>query len=128
MVVSTVGDDGRSSLRVVLLKDFDACGFVFYTNYQSRKGRELLAHPVAALCFYWSIVEQQVRVEGPVEKVDAAEADAYFASRARLSQLGAWASDQSQPLRSREELEQRVVALEQKYAGKPVPRPPHWSG
>jgi pyridoxamine 5'-phosphate oxidase len=128
MVVASVGPDGRPSARVVLLKDFDERGFVFYTNFESRKGSELLHHPWAALCFYWTILEQQVRIEGKVETVSPAEADAYFATRPRLSQLGAWASHQSRPLSSREELEQRLAELEKKYANQPVPRPPHWSG
>jgi pyridoxamine 5'-phosphate oxidase len=128
MIVSTVGPDGRPSSRVVLLKDFDERGFVFFTNYQSRKGRELLAHPYAALCFYWPQLERQVRIEGAVRQVSEAEADAYFQSRVRGSQIGAWASQQSQPMNSREELEARVEALERQYAGKTVPRPPHWSG
>jgi pyridoxamine 5'-phosphate oxidase len=128
MIVSTVGPDGRPSSRVVLLKDFDERGFVFFTNYQSRKGRELLAHPSAALCFYWPQLERQVRIEGAVQQVSEAEADAYFQSRVRGSQIGAWASQQSQPLDSREALEARVEALERQYAGKTVPRPPHWSG
>ncbi len=128
MVVSTVGANGRPSSRVVLLKDFDAAGFVFYTNFESRKGQELLANPYAALCFYWQPLEQQVRIEGPARPVSEAEADAYFQSRPRGSQLGAWASQQSRPLTSREELEARVEALERQYAGKPVPRPSHWSG
>ncbi|WP_434346063.1 pyridoxamine 5'-phosphate oxidase [Myxococcus virescens] len=128
MVVATVGDDGRPSARVVLLKDFDARGFVFYTNHESRKGREARAHPYAALCFYWQPLNEQVRVEGRVERVTDAEADAYFQSRVRGSQVGAWASLQSQPLATRAELEARVAEVERKYAGQPVPRPPHWSG
>ncbi|MFZ5471586.1 MAG: pyridoxamine 5'-phosphate oxidase [Myxococcota bacterium] len=128
MVLATVGDDGRPSARVLLLKDFDAQGFVFYTNLESRKGRELSAHPFAALVFHWRELDMQVRVEGSVAVVDDAEADAYFASRPRASQLGAWASDQSRPLASRAELERRFTELEKQYEGKPVPRPPHWSG
>jgi pyridoxamine 5'-phosphate oxidase len=128
MVVASVGPDGRPSSRVVLLKDFDARGFVFYTNYRSRKGRELLTHPFAAICFYWRLLKQQVRIEGRVEQVAPSEADAYFASRARLSQIGAWASDQSTTLGERAELEHRVRELERQFEGKPVPRPPHWSG
>jgi pyridoxamine 5'-phosphate oxidase len=128
MIVATVGDDGHPSARVVLLKDFDARGFVFYTNYESRKGRELLAHPHAALLFYWAALERQVRIEGRVESVTPEEADAYFQSRARGSQIGAWASLQSQPLPSRQLLEARVDALSRQYEGKTVPRPPHWSG
>ncbi|NTX05068.1 pyridoxamine 5'-phosphate oxidase [Myxococcus sp. CA051A] len=128
VVVATVGADGRPSARVVLLKDFDSRGFVFFTNHESRKGRELLAHPFAALCFYWQPLEEQVRVEGRVEVVSDEEADAYFKSRARGSQVGAWASLQSQRLGSRDELETRVEDVEKRYAGAEVPRPPHWSG
>ncbi|WP_233261575.1 pyridoxamine 5'-phosphate oxidase [Vitiosangium sp. GDMCC 1.1324] len=128
MVVASVGPDGRPSTRVVLLKDFDARGFVFYTNLESRKGRELLGHPWASLCFFWQPLERQVRVEGRVERVSDAEADAYFQSRARGSQVGAWASQQSQPLPSREMLEKRVAELTREYEGKTIPRPPHWSG
>ncbi len=128
MVLSTVGPGQRPSSRVVLLKEFDARGFVFFTNFESRKGQELLAHPAAALCFYWQPLEQQVRIEGLTQPVSDAEADAYFQSRPRGSQLGAWASAQSRPLQSREELEARVEALDRQYAGQPVPRPPHWSG
>ena len=128
MVVASVGPTGRPSARVVLLKDFDARGFVFYTNLESRKGQELLTHPWAALCFHWKPMEQQVRIEGRVERVTDAEADAYFQSRPRGSQLGAWASLQSQPLPSRELLEQRVEDVTRQYEGGAVPRPPHWSG
>nr|WP_153867345.1 MULTISPECIES: pyridoxamine 5'-phosphate oxidase [Myxococcaceae] len=128
MVVATVGPDGQPSARVVLLKEFDARGFVFYTNYESRKGEELLAHPKAALVLHWAPLERQVRIEGGVEPVSPEEADAYFQSRPRGSQVGAWASAQSRPLKSREELEQRVEALTRQYEGKPIPRPPHWSG
>jgi pyridoxamine 5'-phosphate oxidase len=128
MVVSTVGEGGRPSSRVVLLKALDARGFVFYTNLQSRKGRELEKNPQAALCFHWRELATQVRVEGQTEQVSNAEADAYFASRPRGSQLGAWASHQSARLGSREELEARLADLERRYQGKDVPRPPHWSG
>lgn len=128
MVVSSVSADGRPSSRVVLLKDFDARGFVFYTNLQSQKGRELLARPFAALLFYWQALDKQVRIEGRVEQVSDAEADAYFASRPRQSQLGAWASEQSQPLDARQTLERRFAELARRHEGKPVPRPPHWSG
>jgi pyridoxamine 5'-phosphate oxidase len=128
MVVASVGPDGRPSARVVLLKDFDARGFVFYTNLESRKGRELRAHPWASLCFFWQPLERQVRVEGRVEQVSDAEADAYFQSRPHGSRVGAWASLQSQPLPSREILEARVEELTRQYEGKPVPRPAHWSG
>jgi len=128
MVVASVGADGRPSARVVLLKDFDQRGFVFFTNYQSRKGEELQGQPFAALVFYWAPLERQVRVEGRVEPVSLEEADAYFQSRPRGSQLGAWASLQSQPLPSRELLEQRVEELTRQYEGKVIPRPAHWSG
>jgi pyridoxamine 5'-phosphate oxidase len=128
MLVASVGPDGRPSARVVLLKDFDARGFVFFTNLESRKGRELLAHPWASLCFFWQPLERQVRVEGRVERVSDEEADAYFQSRPRGSQVGAWASLQSQPLPSRESLEARVEALTRQYEGQQVPRPSHWSG
>lgn len=126
--LATVDAKGRPSVRVVLLKEFDARGFVFYTNQQSAKGEALKATKVAALNFYWPALDQQVRVEGTVELMGEAEADVYFASRPRASQLGAWASEQSQTLSSREELEQRLAALTAKYEGKPVPRPPHWGG
>jgi pyridoxamine 5'-phosphate oxidase len=128
MIVASVGADGRPSARVVLLKDFDARGFVFFTNYESRKGRELVGQPVAALVFYWQPLERQIRVEGHVEPVSTEEANAYFQSRARGSQIGAWASLQSQPLPSRQLLEARVEALSRQYEGKTVPRPPYWSG
>jgi pyridoxamine 5'-phosphate oxidase len=128
MLLSTVGADGRPSSRVVLMKGFDARGFVFYTNTLSRKGRELSIHPFAALCFYWPSLDFQVRIEGNVEPVTPQEADAYFTSRARGSQLGAWASHQSEVLETREELEERLAQLEAKYQNAPVPRPPHWSG
>jgi pyridoxamine 5'-phosphate oxidase len=130
MVLSTVGRDGRVSSRAVLLKEADVRGFVFYTNTASRKGVQLAEHPRAALLFLWKQLRNQVqvRVEGVVEPVTAAEADAYFASRPRESQLGAWASDQSRPLASRAELEARVAEAERRFAGVDVPRPPHWSG
>ena len=128
MVVASVGADGRPAARVVLMKEFDSRGFVFFTNLESRKGQELLAHPWAALCFHWRPQEQQVRIEGRVERVTEAEADGYFQSRARGSQLGAWASLQSQPLPSRAVLEERVEAVTHQYEDQPVPRPPHWSG
>jgi pyridoxamine 5'-phosphate oxidase len=128
MVLSTVGADGRPSSRVVLLKGFDAEGFVFYGNLESRKFRELRDHPWAALNFHWKPLGKQVRIEGRTSQVTAAEADAYFATRPRVSQLGAWASEQSQPLTSREALEARLTVLTAKYEGKPVPRPPHWGG
>ncbi len=128
MTVATCTPDGRPSARIVLLKDFDARGFVFYTNHEGRKGRELLANPRAALLFHWKSLQRQVRVEGEVETVTAAEADAYFNTRARISRLGALASDQSRPLPSRAELERRVRELDARYPGDTIPRPPHWSG
>jgi pyridoxamine 5'-phosphate oxidase len=128
MVVSTVGADGRPSSRVLLLKGFDARGFTFYTNLQSRKGRELKANPYVALCFLWRPLEKQVRIEGKAEPVAESEADEYFASRPRGSQLGAWASQQSEVLAAREALEAKYAEIEARYAGAPVPRPPHWSG
>jgi len=127
-VLATIGGDGRPSARVVLVKGFGPEGFVFYTNLESRKGRDLRVHPTAALCFYWPKLHQQVRIEGRVQQVPDAEADAYFATREPGSQLGAWASAQSSPLPSREELERRVEELAKRYAGKPIPRPPFWSG
>ncbi len=128
MALATVGPDGRPSIRVVLLKGLDARGFVFYTNTESRKGDHLAAHPLAAVNFHWKSLRRQVRVEGVVERVTEAEADAYFASRPRGSQIGAWASLQSRPLDSRATLERRVRELEALHAGRDVPRPPHWSG
>jgi len=128
MSVATVGPDGMPSVRMVLLKDFDAQGFVFYTNHESRKGRHLLAHPKAALLFHWKSLRRQVRLEGPVSPTTTEEADAYFASRARGSQIGAWASDQSRPLESRFALEKRVAEFAARHLVGKVPRPPHWSG
>jgi pyridoxamine 5'-phosphate oxidase len=128
MSVASVGEDGMPSVRIVLLKAWDARGFVFYTNYQSRKGRELLAHRKAALNFHWKSLRQQVRICGRVETVTVNEADAYFASRARDSQLGAWASDQSQPMPARSTFEDRLAEMAERYKDMPVPRPPHWSG
>jgi pyridoxamine 5'-phosphate oxidase len=130
MTVATVGRDGRPDARTVLLKAYDARGFVFYTNFNSRKGRQLASNPQAALLFHWRHLQNgvQVRIDGTVEPVSAAEADAYFASRPRQSQIGAWASLQSQPLASRELFEQRCQVVETQYQGVDVPRPPHWSG
>ncbi|HEY2152771.1 MAG TPA: pyridoxamine 5'-phosphate oxidase [Vicinamibacterales bacterium] len=127
MVLSTVDADGWPSGRFVLLKSVDARGFVFFTNLDSRKAQALHANPRAALCFYWP-VETQIRVEGTVERVDDAEADQYFATRPRESQIGAWASIQSAPLTSRQELDDRVAQISTRFASQPVPRPPFWSG
>jgi len=128
MTVATVHPDGQPAARTVLLKQVDVRGFVFYTNQRSRKGRDLMANPKAALCFHWAPLGLQVLVEGDVDVVSDAEADAYFATRPRLSQLGAWASDQSKPLASRDSLEIQVAEAEARFAGQAVPRPPHWSG
>ena len=126
--LGTVDDTGQPSVRIVLLKAVDERGFVFYTNYESRKGRELLAHRRAAMCFHWQPMERQVRVEGEVAEVGAEEADEYFASRPRGSQVGAWASLQSQRIATPGDLEARVAEVERRYEGVAVPRPPHWSG
>jgi pyridoxamine 5'-phosphate oxidase len=128
MAVATVDADGLPNVRMVLLKGFDAQGFVFYTNLESQKGRELTAHPKAALNFHWKSLARQVRVRGPVEPVSDAEADAYFASRAKLSQIGAWASRQSSPLESRLAFEKAIALHTAKHAIGAVPRPPYWSG
>jgi len=128
MSVATVGTDGRPSNRIVLLKAFDERGFVFYTNYEGRKGSELLANPYCALCFHWPPMEIQIRIEGRAEPTSDAEADAYFASRGRASQLGAWASDQSRPMAQPGDLERRVADVAARFEGSSVPRPPHWSG
>lgn len=128
MALGTVGADGQPAVRIVLLKAVDGRGFVFYTNLDGRKGRELRANPRAALCFHWQVLEEQVRVEGEVELVSDEEADAYFASRPRGSQLGAWASRQSEAIATDGDLERRLAEAEALYAGGSVPRPPHWSG
>ena len=128
MMLATCTPEGRPSARVVLLKDVDARGFVFYTNKEGRKGRELLANPFAALLFHWKTLGRQVRVEGAVESVTDAEADAYYATRPRISRLGAWASEQSRPLLARAELERRVAEFDARFPGEDIPRPPHWSG
>ena len=128
MTVASPGLAGGVSARTVLLKNFDERGFVFYTNLQSNKGTQLSANPRAALVFHWKTIKRQVLVEGRVEPVSDAEADAYFGSRDRGSQLGAWASQQSRPLKNRAELLKNVVACEARHIGRPIPRPPHWSG
>ena len=128
MALATADAQGRPSVRMVLLKGHDERGFVFYTNQRSRKGAELSENPRAALLFHWKSLRRQVRIEGPVEPVAAAEADAYFATRGRDSQLGAWASDQSQPLDARATFEARYQEMKARYEGSEVPRPPHWSG
>lgn len=128
MALTTATPDGYPSARMVLLRGFDATGFVFYTNYDSRKGDELQANPRAALVFFWPELQRQIRVEGSVAQVAAAESDAYFASRPRGSQIGAWASHQSQVLPDRATLERRVGQLEAQYHDQPVPRPPQWGG
>lgn len=127
MSLATADDRGRPSVRMVLLKDVDARGFVFFTNRESRKGVELEQNPFAALCLHWPVLGQQVRVEGPVERISDADSDAYFASRARGSQIGAWASQQSRPLTSMAELEAETLAVEARFPGE-IPRPPYWGG
>jgi pyridoxamine 5'-phosphate oxidase len=126
--LATVDERGQPSVRILLLKQVDPRGFVFYTNFRSRKGRELLASARAAMCFHWQPLEVQVRVEGRAEPVPEAEADAYFATRSRGSQIGAWASIQSEPMASPGDLDERVAETERRFAGRDVPRPPHWSG
>jgi pyridoxamine 5'-phosphate oxidase len=128
MAVSTVAADGQPSCRMVLLKGHDHRGFVFYTNLESRKAGELFANPRAALLFHWKSLRRQVRIEGPVARVTDEEGDAYFATRHRDSQLGAWASDQSRPLDRRETFETRYEEVRARFEGGAVPRPPHWSG
>jgi pyridoxamine 5'-phosphate oxidase len=128
MALATVDTRGRPSLRMVLLKGHSPRGFVFYTNMESRKAGDLLTNSRAALLFHWKSLRRQVRIEGPVERVADAEADLYFATRSRDSQLGAWASDQSRPLDSRATFEARFEAMAARFADVEVPRPPHWSG
>lgn len=128
MTVATATLDGKPSARIVLLKDFDERGFVFYTNYLSHKGLELTNNPQAALVFWWAQLERQVRICGTVEQVSADESDEYFYSRPLNSRLGAWASEQSQAIASRDILEQRLQELQLKYQNQDVPRPPHWGG
>jgi pyridoxamine 5'-phosphate oxidase len=128
MTVATATAEGRPSARMILLKGADERGFVFYTNLDSRKGEELAANPRAALCFHWKSLLRQVRIEGAIESVSAAEADAYFATRPRQSQIGAWASAQSRPVASRAALEARFAEIAQRFGDGPIPRPPRWSG
>lgn len=128
MALATVGADGQPSVRMVLLKGHGPDGFVFYTNRQSRKAGELLSDPKAALLFHWKSLRRQIRIEGAVSFATDAESDAYFATRSRDSQLGAWASDQSRPLDRRETFEARFAAQSERFAGQDVPRPPHWGG
>ena len=128
MTLATATPDGRPSARVVLLKGFDERGFVFYTNYEGRKSKELEANPCCALVFYWGELERQVRVEGRAGRIPDGQSDAYFAVRPRGSQLGAWASEQSRPVRDRGALEQSMRELEVEYEGREVPRPPFWGG
>ena len=128
MAVASVDASGLPDVRMVLLKAYDARGFVFYTNKQSAKGMELSAHPVAALCFHWKSLRRQVRIRGTIADVTDAEADAYFATRAKDSQIGAWASAQSRPMLGRWVFEKEIAKYAMKYALAKVPRPPHWSG
>ena len=128
MTLATAAEDGRVSARIVLLKHYDADGFVFYTNLGSRKSMQLESNPRAALLFWWPVLQREIRIEGAVTRVPDAEADAYFATRPRGSQLGAWASRQSAPLDSRATLAARLEEIEQRHAGTTVPRPPFWGG
>jgi pyridoxamine 5'-phosphate oxidase len=130
MALATAGGDGRPAARIMLLKGVDARGFVFFTNYESRKGVELAEHPRAALLFHWIELERQVRIEGAVERVAVAESDAYFASRPRDSRLGAWASPQSRPITDRAAIEERFAEVTERFrdAGEAIARPPHWGG
>jgi pyridoxamine 5'-phosphate oxidase len=128
MTLATIDAEGLPDARIVLLKDVDGRGFTFFSNQESAKGEQLWAHPSAALVFHWKSLRRQVRVRGAIERVSDAEADAYFASRARESRIGAWVSDQSRPLASREALEAGVVAETARFEGRDVPRPDHWTG
>jgi pyridoxamine 5'-phosphate oxidase len=128
MILATATSDGSPSARTVLLKGYGERGFVFYTNYEGRKARELEANPACALLFYWGELERQVRIEGRASRLSDGESDAYFASRPRGSRLGAWASEQSRPLEDRSVLEERVRALEEEYKDREIPRPPFWGG
>lgn len=128
MVLSTLSPDGMPESRVVLLKGFNDSGFTFYTNYNSRKGHSLAVHHRASLLFFWPELQRQVRISGRVEKNSRSESEQYFSERPRESQLGAWASNQSEPVASRRYLEERFKALESEYAGAPIPTPPYWGG
>jgi pyridoxamine 5'-phosphate oxidase len=128
VALATVDEDGMPDVRMVLLKGFDENGFVFYTNFESAKGRQILASRKAAMCFHWKSLRRQVRIRGPVEIVRDAEADAYFATRPRGSRIGAWASKQSRPLESRFALEKAIAEYTARYAIGEIPRPPYWSG
>lgn len=128
VTIATAAKNGRPSARTVLLRDYGDRGFVFYTNFESRKGRELLENPQAMMLFYWKSLMRQVRIEGPVAPVDDATADAYFATRPRESRIGAWASVQSHPMDKRDTFERRIREYTEKFEGQNIPRPPHWSG
>jgi len=128
MSLATAGKDGRPSARIVLLKDFNEAGFVFYTNYRSRKSIQINANPWAALVIHWHRLGHQVKIEGRVEKLPEEESDRYFATRPRGSQLGAWASEQSHPVQSRESLDEALINAEEEFRDMEVPRPPHWGG
>ncbi|HET9326730.1 MAG TPA: pyridoxamine 5'-phosphate oxidase [Candidatus Eisenbacteria bacterium] len=128
MALATAGRSGRPTVRMVLLRGLDARGLLFFTNYGSRKGRDLAQRPRASVVFHWPEIERQVRVEGPVERLSARESDDYFASRPREARLAAWSSDQSKPLRSRATLIQRYRSMEKRFKGIDVPRPPYWGG
>ena len=128
MALATANAEGRPSVRMVLLKGYDERGFVFYTNREGRKAADLAANPHAALLFHWKSLRRQIRIEGPVTRASDTESDAYFASRSRDSQLGAWASDQSRPLDARATFEARFEEMQARFEGQEVPRPPHWGG
>ncbi|MFO1241837.1 MAG: pyridoxamine 5'-phosphate oxidase [Rickettsiales bacterium] len=128
MTLATSTRDGSPSARIVLLKSFDVRGFCFFTNYESRKSKELQANPNASLCFYWMPLDKQVRIIGRAEKTSESESDAYFASRERARQIGAWTSRQSETLNSREQFDLELKATEARFDGKDIPRPPHWGG
>lgn len=128
MTLATVGKDGKPAARMVLLKGYDLDGFVFFTNYQSRKGRELMNNPNAALVLWWRELRRQIRIEGKIEKISSQDSERYFQTRPRGSQLGAWASRQSQKIENYEDLKQKFESLEEKYKDRDIPRPPHWGG